>query len=100
MSPIFAIFRRSRPKSSTIEVSRLSQKVTVLRSGTGRIEELKLMPANVLLISALTASNGVSSLNHVKDNSEANDESSHKSVRECFNTDTEGKEALSFVKAS
>lgn len=50
-----------------IEVSRLSQKVMVLRSGTGRTDELKLMPANVLLISAFTASKGVSSLVHVKD---------------------------------
>jgi hypothetical protein len=50
-----------------IEVSRLSQKVMVLRSGTGRTDELKLMPANVLLISAFTASKGVSSLDHVKD---------------------------------
>lgn len=31
------------------------------------MDELKLMPANVLLISAFTASNGVSSLDHVKD---------------------------------
>jgi hypothetical protein len=52
-----------------IEVSRLSQKVMVLRSGTGRTDESKLMPANVLLMSAFTASKGVSSLDYVKDSS-------------------------------
>lgn len=39
-----------------------SQNESVARSGTGRAEELKDRPAKVLLISALTASNGVSSL--------------------------------------
>ena len=66
ISPIFVIFTRSRPRSSTIEVSKSLQKVIVLRSGRGRTDELKLIPANVLLISAFTASKGVSSLDNVR----------------------------------
>jgi hypothetical protein len=72
----------------------------VLRSGTGRIEELKLMPVNVLLISAFTASNGVSSLYHVRDSSkDLINQGTYKSVMVCFNTDTLGKEALRLVMA-
>lgn len=58
------------------------------------------MPVNVLLISAFTASNGVSSLTYVKKVAQMTIAiDAHKSLMVFFNTDTEGKEALRVVKA-
>jgi hypothetical protein len=71
----------------------------VLRSGIGRIDELKFIPVNVLLISAFNASKGVSSLDHVKRRSGKDGRGAHKSSTVFFNTDTEGKEELRVVKA-
>src|SRR5712671_4425588 len=56
MNPIFVNSRRACPRSSTIERSKSSQKVIVLRSGIGRIDESKVRFENVVLISAFNNS--------------------------------------------
>ena len=60
--PIFAILTRSRPRSSTMEVSRSLQKERRFVSGTGRMEASKDMFAKVSLMSCFKSSKGVSIL--------------------------------------
>jgi hypothetical protein len=60
---------------------------------------LKLNPKRVSLISAFTASKGVSSLDRVKKWLKKDVKGTHKSLIVFLNTDTEGREALRLVKA-
>ena len=60
--PILTTFTRSRPRSSTTDVSIWSQNVTVFWLGSGSALTSNERPPNVSLISFFKSSKGVSTL--------------------------------------